>query len=209
MLIPPPPASLFSFGTGLDVDIGALITPGGRPRLKEGPGPLVGGVVELGGGSPKLNTGFGAIDTEGSWFFSGGLVVPGAGRPTENGCLVAPVVVLCVAPNPNLKSLVPEEAPNPLNEEMGFAPGRAPNENPLPPSFIPFVVTPNLLTLGCWLSSFLTPSSSFSPPLSFLSSSMSMEVLWLDLAVVAAALDPESEVKDTVFPPKENPVVSS
>ncbi len=37
---------------------------------------------------------------------------------------------------------------------------------------------------------------------------MSMKVLWLDPAAVAAALDPESEVKDNVFPPKENPVVS-
>ena len=34
-------------------------------------------------------------------------------------------------------------------------------------------------------------------------------VLWLDPAAAAAALDPESEVKDTVFPPKENPVVSA
>ena len=158
MLKPPPPASCFSFGTGFDVDIGALIAPGGGRKLKEGLGPLVGGVVELGGGSPKLNAGFDAIDTEDSWFFSGGLVVPGAGKPTENGCLVAPVVV-CVAPNPNLKSLVPEEAPNPPNE-MGFAPGRAPHENLLLPSFILFVVTPNLLMLGCWLSSSLIVLSS-------------------------------------------------
>ena len=38
---------------------------------------------------------------------------------------------------------------------------------------------------------------------------MSMVVLWLDPAAAAAALDPESEVKDTVFPPKEYPVVSA
>jgi len=36
-----------------------------------------------------------------------------------------------------------------------------------------------------------------------------MMVLWLDPAAAAAALDPESEVKDNVFPPKENPVVSA
>jgi len=206
-LKPPAPAGFFSLD-GADINIEALVVPGGgRPKLKAGLELLVGAVVGPGVGRPKPNEGFGAIDAGDSWFFPGSMVVPGGGGPNENGCLVDPIVVLCVAPNPNpLKSLVPEEAPNPPNEEVGFAPGRAPNENTLSPSFISFVATPTLLKLGCWRSASLRSPLIFSSPLSFSSSSTSMEVLWLD---PAAALDPESEVKDTVFPPKEKPLVSA